>query len=163
MKIRDRIKELRRVPANQLKPNPKNWRVHTEEQGNALRSLLAQVGFAGAVLARELSDKSLMLIDGHLRAETSGTEKVPVLILDVNETEADLILATFDPVGSMAIHDPEKIDNLLAELTIESLELTTLIAELGTKQDDKETPDEFPAFGDDLKTENECPKCGFEF
>ena len=32
MKIRDRIKELRRVMASELSPNPKNWRTHTHEQ-----------------------------------------------------------------------------------------------------------------------------------
>ena len=113
MKIPDRIKELRRVPASELRPNPKNWRTHSTQQQNALKSVLAEVGFAGAVLARELDDKSLMLIDGHLRVETSGQEMVPVLVLDVNETEADILLATFDPIGQMAATDKEKVGDLL--------------------------------------------------
>ena len=113
MNVPDRIKELRRVPANELRPNPKNWRTHSKDQENALRSVLAEVGFAGAVLARELDDGSLMLIDGHLRAETSGAEMVPVLVLDVNEAEADILLATFDPIGAMATTDKEKVGELL--------------------------------------------------
>jgi hypothetical protein len=28
MQIRDRIKELRRVKASELRPNPRNWRTH---------------------------------------------------------------------------------------------------------------------------------------
>ena len=32
MNIRDRIKELRRVRAGDLRPHPKNWRTHPEEQ-----------------------------------------------------------------------------------------------------------------------------------
>jgi hypothetical protein len=32
MRIRDRIKELRRVPARDLLPNPKNWRSHPAAQ-----------------------------------------------------------------------------------------------------------------------------------
>jgi hypothetical protein len=28
MNIKDRIRELRRVPASSLRPNPKNWRTH---------------------------------------------------------------------------------------------------------------------------------------
>ena len=113
MNVPDRIKDLRRVPANELRPNPKNWRTHSKDQENALRSVLAEVGFAGAVLARELDDGSLMLIDGHLRAETSGAEMVPVLVLDVNEAEADILLATFDPIGAMATTDKEKVGELL--------------------------------------------------
>ena len=33
MQIRDRIKELRRVRAGDLKPHPKNWRVHMVDLG----------------------------------------------------------------------------------------------------------------------------------
>jgi len=53
MQIRDRIKELRRVPASELIPNPKNWRVHPTAQQDALRGVLAEVGYADALIARE--------------------------------------------------------------------------------------------------------------
>jgi hypothetical protein len=102
VQIRDRIKELRRVPAGQLRPNPLNWRTHSDAQRDALQGVLAQIGYAGALLARELADGSLELIDGHLRAETTPDIAVPVLILDVNEEEAKLILATHDPLAGMA-------------------------------------------------------------
>ena len=78
MKIRDRIKSFRRVKASELLPNPRNWRRHPEGQREALRGLLAEIGFAGAALARE-TDHGLMLIDGHLRAELAPDAKVPVL------------------------------------------------------------------------------------
>ena len=35
MQIRDRIKELRRVRAAELRPNPRNWRLHPPEQQDA--------------------------------------------------------------------------------------------------------------------------------
>ena len=59
MRIRDRIKDLRRVPASQLRPHPKNWRRHPQAQHDALRGVLAEIGYAGALLARELPDGSL--------------------------------------------------------------------------------------------------------
>jgi hypothetical protein len=111
MKIRDRVKELRRVPASQLKPSPKNWTANPQEQADALRGLLAEVGFAGAALARE--DGSLELIDGHLRAETTGEMPIPVLVLDVAAEEADKLLATLDPISAMATADAAKLDELL--------------------------------------------------
>ena len=129
MKIRDRIKELRRVPASELIPNPKNWRTHPEAQANALRGILSEVGIAGAVLARE-TPEGLMLIDGHLRAETLGTGDVPVLVLDVNEAEADKLLATFDPLSAMAEADPVKLDTLLRDVDTGSEELQKMLAEL---------------------------------
>jgi len=113
MNIRNRVKSLRMVPASDLRPNPKNWRTHPKAQADALRGVLAEVGLADACLARELPDGSLMLIDGHLRAETLGDGEVPVLILDVNEAEADKILATLDPLAAMADSDAAKLDELL--------------------------------------------------
>jgi hypothetical protein len=82
MQIKDRIRELRRVRAGDLKPHPKNWRVHPESQRNALRGLLAEIGYADTLLTRELPDGSLQLIDGHLRAETTPDVLVPVLVTD---------------------------------------------------------------------------------
>lgn len=128
MKIRDRIRELRRVPASELLPNPKNWRTHPKAQQDALRGVLAEVGMADAVLARELPDGSLMLIDGHLRAETAADAKVPVLILDVNEAEADKILATLDPLAAMAETDGAKFDELLRAVNTSSEALQQMLA-----------------------------------
>src|SRR5258707_15007068 len=54
IQIRDRIKELRRVHAKDLLHNPKNWRRHPKAQAEALRGLLAEVGYADALLVREL-------------------------------------------------------------------------------------------------------------
>ena len=71
MQIRDRIKGLRRLRAGDLKPHPKNWRSHPDSQKNALRGLLAEIGYADTLLTRELSDGGLHFIDGHLRAETT--------------------------------------------------------------------------------------------
>lgn len=114
MLIRDRIVELRRVKGADLVPSAKNWRTHPPEQADALRGLLADIGFAGAALARELPDGRLQLIDGHLRAETVPDQPIPVLVLDVTEEEADKILATFDPVSAMAGADAGKLGDLLA-------------------------------------------------
>ena len=72
--IRDRIVGLRRVRADELIPNPKNWHRHPKAQADALRGLLGEIGYADALLARETPD-GLMLIDGHLRAETTPTPK----------------------------------------------------------------------------------------
>lgn len=149
MKIKNRVKELRIVPASELLPNPKNWRTHPKAQQEALRGVLAEVGMADACLARELPDGSLMLIDGHLRAETVADAKVPVLILDVTEAEADKILATLDPLAAMADSDAAKLDELLRDVNTSSEALQMLItstaAQAGlydTGKDDETTADD---------------------
>lgn len=120
MKIRDRIKAFRRVQASQLRPNPKNWRTHPPEQQEALRGVLAEIGYADALLARELDDGSLELIDGHLRAETTPDAEVPVLILDLTAQEADKLLATLDPLAAMAEKNAEALEDLLKEVQTEN-------------------------------------------
>jgi ParB-like chromosome segregation protein Spo0J len=135
VKIRDRIKELRRVPASELHPNPLNWRTHPKEQLDAIRGILAEVGFAGAELARELPDGSLQLIDGHARAEVAGDAIVPVLVLDVTEEEAKKILATFDPIGAMATADAVKLDAILREVETGSEALADMLTALAEEND----------------------------
>jgi len=135
MNIRDRIKDLRRVPANELRPNPRNWRTHPEKHLDAIRGVLAEVGFAGAELARELDDGTLELIDGHARAEVAGTAEVPVLVLDVDEAEANKILATFDPIGAMAESDAAKLDAVLRDVDTGSEALQEMLADLADDAD----------------------------
>lgn len=114
--LRDRVVELRRVRAGDLLKNPKNWRRHPKEQAAAMRGLLSEVGYADALLARE-TPKGLMLIDGHLRAETTPDFLVPVLVLDVTEEEADKLLATVDPLAAMAETDHANLRGLLETVT----------------------------------------------
>jgi len=83
----------------------------------------------GAVLARETPD-GLMLIDGHMRAVTDPGAIWPVLVLDVNEAEADKILATYDPIAAMADADALKLDALLRDLDVGNESIQTLLADL---------------------------------
>lgn len=127
VRIRDRIKELRRVPARDLLPNPKNWRRHPKAQIAALQGLLAEIGYADALLARELPDGRLILIDGHLRAGLDPDALVPVLLLDVTEEEADKLLLTLDPLAAMAEADSERIKALLSTVRTESPAVAELL------------------------------------
>jgi hypothetical protein len=130
MLIRDRIRELRRVPARDLRPHPRNWRRHSDRQRDVLRGVLAEIGYADALLARELPDGSLELIDGHLRAETTPEMLVPVLVLDVDEAEAAKLLATLDPLASLAGTNSDVLTEILAETTTDSAALQTMWDEL---------------------------------
>ncbi|MFQ6028196.1 MAG: ParB N-terminal domain-containing protein [Dehalococcoidia bacterium] len=115
MEIRDRVKELRRVPASELMPHPKNWRRHDEIQATVLEGILSEVGFAGAIIARD-TPEGLVLIDGHLRADVAGDTEVPVLVLDVTEEEAEMLLATLDPLSTLADTDAQALRELLESL-----------------------------------------------
>src|SRR5262249_34143852 len=129
-KIRDRIIELRRVPASELLPNPKNWRRHPAKQRRAVRAVLREIGYAGALLARVDGDGKLVLIDGHLRAGLTPDDQVPVLILNVSEKEADKILATLDPLTGMAESDSKEWAALLEGIESDLPEFADLLSDL---------------------------------
>jgi hypothetical protein len=128
--MRDRVRELRRVKACDLLTNPKNWRTHPQAQQDVLRAVLAEIGFADALLARETTSGQLMLIDGHLRAETAPDALVPVLILDVSEAEADKLLATLDPLAALAEVDQERLNALLPTIETSSAALQQMLDNL---------------------------------
>ena len=124
--IRDRVLDLRRVRAGDLLPNPKNWRRHPKPQADALRGALAEIGYADALIARETT-AGLMLIDGHLRAETTPDMEVPVLVVDLDEAEADKLLLTLDPLAAMAEAGTEALASLLADVQTSSGALQAML------------------------------------
>jgi hypothetical protein len=110
--IRNRIKEHRRVRAGDLLPHEHNWRNHPDSQREALKALYAEVGFARSLLAYELPDGRLKLIDGHLRRELDPDMLVDVEVLNVNDDEARKLLLSMDSVAGLAEPDKEVVAQL---------------------------------------------------
>ena len=142
--------ELRRVRARDLRPNPNNWRTHPKRQREALRGILAEIGYADALIARE-TEMGLELIDGHMRAEIDPDQVVPVLVVDLDEDEARKLLASLDPLAAMAGQDDDLLRELLAGLDTESDMLRDLWDELLPLDaaDGLTDPDDIPEPPDD--------------
>lgn len=167
MEIRDRIIDFRRVKASELRPNPRNWRSHPESQQNALRGILAEVGYVDALLARPLPDGSLELVGGHLRAETTPDMEVPVIVTDLSEEEAAKILVTFDPLAAMAETNTDMLKGLLDEIETGNAAVREMLDALAVDAGIK-VPDFQPVGADeqsrlDEKAKVKCPSCGHEF
>src|SRR5215468_6069342 len=113
--IRHRIKGHRRVRAGDLVPNEWNFRTHPEGQRAALAALYREVGFARSLLAYELPDGRLKLIDGHLRRDLDPDMEVEVEVLDVSEDEARALLLSIDPLAALA-QTQEQIHRRLLEV-----------------------------------------------
>jgi hypothetical protein len=161
--IRDRVVELRRVPASDLRANPLNPRRHPESQRSAMSSVLEQIGFAGALLARELDDGALELLDGHLRTDLAADQLVPVLITDLDDDEARVALATYDELTLMAERDRDMMRDLLASISKPSPELQETLTRMAYNYVEAPPPPDFPEFGDDLETAHKCPSCGYRW
>ena len=116
-----------------LVANPANWRTHPKAQAEALAAVLDEVGWVQSVVVNRRTDR---LIDGHLRvvvAEQRGVEKLPVVYVDLDEDEEKMILASLDPLASMAGVDGEKLKALLDEIEAEQPALRDMLAELAAK------------------------------
>jgi hypothetical protein len=121
--IRNRIKAHRRVRAGDLVPHEWNFRTHPELQRSALLALYSRVGFARSLLAYELPDGRLKLLDGHLRRELDPDMEVEVEVLDVTEDEARLLLLSIDPLASLAQTQDQLRDRLLEVTPVDCAEL----------------------------------------
>jgi hypothetical protein len=168
MKIANRIIELRNVKAAELKANPLNWRTHPENQRAAVTEMLEEVGFVDALIAREDEDGELVLVDGHLRAEIADDAIVPVLVLDVSESEAQKLLLTIDPLSAMADLDRGKLDFLLSRDETQGAAISALkdkMADAAGLLTDREASE--TSSGEieltDFVFAHKCRECGFEF
>jgi ParB-like chromosome segregation protein Spo0J len=128
--IRDRIKGFQRIKAKDLLPNERNWRIHPPEQESALKGILSEIGFAGAILVRPVVGGKFQIIDGHLRAKTAPNMDIPVLVTDLSPEEADKLLLTYDPISAMALADKARIDALLASVRFENKALGPLLEKI---------------------------------
>jgi hypothetical protein len=103
------------VPLAELTPHPLN-----ANQGDVglVSQLLADNGFAGAVLAQESTG---LIIDGETRwrsAQADGMDTIPVLFLDVDDDTRDRLLASINESTRRGVNDESKLVTLLKGLAV---------------------------------------------
>lgn len=114
-----RIKEMKLIKAGELTDHAGNWRMHPIFQRDGLIGDLEEIGITDVIKAyySERNEGKLVIIDGHLRKSIDHEQLWPVLILDLNDEEADKQLILHDSIGSMAVTDAEKLDALIKRAT----------------------------------------------
>lgn len=126
------------VTADSLSDNPNNWRRHPALQTEALSGLLDEVGWAGALLFNETTNR---LVDGHARkgvALNKGVAAVPVLVGRWSEAQEKKILATLDPIAALAETSPADLARLLNDVETGHQAINVLLAQL--KEEAKVSP-----------------------
>jgi DNA modification methylase len=141
---RNRIVGAGSVDPSQLLANPRNWRNHPAAQRSALRGSLDSVGWVQQVLVNRITGH---VVDGHARVEEAisrAESEVPVLYVELAPEEEALVLATLDPIGAMAERDTARLDELLAEVSVDDAGLRRLLASLLPRRAGRTDPDEIP-------------------
>lgn len=135
------------VPPDQLLANPNNYRRHPVTQQDALSGVIGEIGFLDPVIATQ----SGMVIDGHLRVELAMRQNqptIPVTYVNLTDDEANLALATMDPLSAMAFHDQEQLESLLASVSTDDAAVQALLdslTESATITPGLTDPDDVPA------------------
>jgi hypothetical protein len=161
--IRDRVIELRRVNRGDVSPNRHNFRTHPENQRAALKGILKEIGIAGAGLAyySERNGGKLTYVDGHLRDEEIP-ENFPVIITDLNDIEADLLLASYDPLSALAQTDKTLLDSLLKDVSTGDAAVSALLSDLAASEGLIPPNIEFKEYDESIVNTVEyfeCPNC----
>jgi len=123
---KNRILRHVRVRAGELVPHELNPRVHSDAQRRALQLLYEEIGFARSLLAYELPDGRLKLIDGHLRQSMDPDMEVDVEVLDVTDAEARALLLAIDPLSQLAGYQAETLEELRQLVEKDSAAIETL-------------------------------------
>lgn len=168
--IRSRIVSVKRVRASDLEEHPGNWRDHPTAQVDTLRGVMNEVGDVGVLLAykSERNGGKVTLIDGHLRRGIAPDHEYFVAMTDLDDAEADYVLATHDPLAAMAIPDAGALDALMATVNSGEAAVQEMLAKLArnagiTPNEDPEAPEDFDEYNEDIETEHTCPKCGYKW
>jgi len=156
-KWHDRITGEGHEAPEQILANPLNFRQHPENQKQALRGVLNEIGWIQRIIINTTTGH---LIDGHLRVELAmddGEPEVPVIYVELTEQEERIALASIDPIGALAQQDQEAMDRLLDEIVdVEDDGLSAFLESLHTPPDDNEPETE------GLTDEDDAPDLGIE-
>ncbi len=157
---------VKTLAIDQLKPHPRNPRVHPEHgspEWETLKASLAHSYFDPIVW----NERNGMLVSGHLRTkvlEAEGVESVDAVVVDYDEaTHLARMIAANRQVGTF---DDNALIGILAECKEPALAGLTdaQVAELiGNSQEVPVAPEEFPEVDEDLPTDFRCPKCSYRW
>lgn len=103
---------------SELKPHPKNYQMHPEDQLEHLRQRIKQYGiYREVVIAKE--DKTILAGHGIVEAARSmGMTRVPVFELDIkwDSPEAMKLLAGDNEVSHLAIKNDRQLSDMLKDI-----------------------------------------------
>ncbi len=127
--------------AGDLLASERNWRVHPKSQQDVLTGVLGDVGIVQNIIVNRRTSEEWgasqnveTVVDGHLRvslaiSQSEDTE-VPITFVDLSPSEEALVLATYDPIGSLAVADNDQLKALIAECETDNAAVKALLDKL---------------------------------
>ena len=119
---------------DQLLANPLNFRLHPDNQQQALAGAIDDIGFIRSVTVNQRTGR---VVDGHLRvtlAARSGVESLPVEYVDLSEAEEAQALLSLDPIAAMAASDRAKLDELMRAVQSDDERVQAMMGEFAERE-----------------------------
>lgn len=163
--------------------NETNFRTHPVKQRQAFRGTVEKIGWYGYPDVFIVSDGQPdagrhKLIDGELRKydllEVYGPDQIiECNLTDFTPSEADIALATHDPISQLAGVSRDNLEVLTKRIEAGgglNDKLAGLVAKLKEDNKIKDVPDVMPPGPDDFQqitqqppAEHSCPQCGYKW
>lgn len=132
---RNRIVRYGEMPADQFLAHPLNPNKHPQEQRDATKGSLDELGWIKPVIV----NTSGYLVDGHDRIyhalEKGDKTPVPFIEVDLAPHEESLALTILDSITRMAVTDRDNLDALLREVETDNAALQSLLSGLAEAHD----------------------------
>lgn len=153
-------------PISRIVPYPNNPRSHPPAQVALLAELMKKRGVDQPIVV----DDAGVILKGHgrrLAAIAAGFEEFPVVVhRGLSETDKRAMRIEDNQVSLLSGWNQELVRHELDELKLSNYPLELLgfgEAQLVSFQTTPGPPAQFPAFGEDIATEHECPKCHYRW
>jgi DNA modification methylase len=137
--------EMKTVRLSDLKPHPKNPRVHPDKMLKKLCSSIQEFGFTSPVLV----DADYRILAGHARckaAEKLGIEEVPAVVLPLTGAAADAYVIADNKLNELSEWDESVLADLIADIDAANFdveltgfdadEIDSLLSPKGCREDD---------------------------
>jgi ParB-like chromosome segregation protein Spo0J len=174
--------KLKTIKIGDIKPHPRNTKIHPESQIGQLMESFVQFGYANPVAVT----KDNLLIYGHGRMAglkqkgITDDDEITVIELDFNEDQALAYNVADNKLQENSLWDIPQLSDVLGELQTKGFNLNVIgftdeelldldpngEVDFGLDEIDADEflEDEFAEIDEDeLKTDYECPKCGYEW
>lgn len=150
-------------PAIEFQANEYNFRLHPDNQRQALRGSLSDLGWIQRVIVNRTTGN---LIDGHARVEEAilqgNDTPVPFTEVELTEEEERLALTMLDPIAAEAETSRVKLEALLSQVNSGNAAVMEFLSRQAEKHGIVPPDVEFKEYDESVENDvkyHECPAC----